>query len=132
MTITFDSFAFEGLKLKKYEDYPWGNPKEKQDFYSNLQNESTNYNKEKAIRFSEKEAGEAIHIGLSKSYVFTTLSIFCLVVMALTFSIATFAGTLTLGVLSGLFLLGKFVSRKQAQNSYSNLQMDYNVIEQIF
>jgi len=132
MTITFGNYTFEGLKVRKYESYPWSNNDERADFYTDLSRNSTNYNKEKAIRFSEKEASEAIHMNLSRSYVFTSLSILCLVLMATTLSATTIVGTAILGLIGALCLVGKYIFKRKAVESHNNLFQDYAVIEMLF
>ena len=136
----YDKYEFCGLKFKKCEEYPWENNIEKNEFYSKLYKELTNYNKEKIFRFLEKETSEEIHINLSKSFISSFLSILFLIIAGVLF---TSTVTFTIGIIpwvciciivvnSLLALFLQHVYKKKAKISLSMLKLSYSLINGIF
>lgn len=132
MNIIFNNFEFEGLKLRKYTKFPWNNNKERQEFYGNLIENGTNYNRSKAQRFVELEAKESIHINLSWSYASTAFSIILLLIMAGTLTSTSALFSLILGGLVVVGMVSKYFFRKKANNRLFELKMDYDVIDIMF
>ena len=117
----FGKFEFDGLRIKRYEKYPWATPEERKTFFGKLQEDGTHYSKERWIRFSEKEAAELIHVNMSKSYILKALSIFCILVIALSGTV----GTLIFGFIGLFSLLFSYFFKNMARQNWINLQMDY-------
>ena len=129
IVIEFGKFQFNGLKLERYEKYPWSTPEERKDFFGKLHEEKTNYSKERWIRFSEKEAKELIHVNMSKFYVFRLLGIIGIVMMFLSPGLL---GTILLGAIGLGCLISGRIFKSMAIESWMHLQMDYMMAEMIF
>jgi len=128
ITFEFGEFEFEGVKLKKNEEYPWKNNKEKIKLFNELIEEK---NKEQAIRLLKKESIELIHINLSKSAITSTMSIVCAILMALTLSIFTFTQTIILGGIGFLLLFMKYIYERKAKHIFINLKLDIFMINEV-
>jgi len=130
MNILFDTYEFEGLKFSQFENYPWENKIERKDFYANLIEENTNYNKEKLLRFLEKETSEKIHISLSRSFIFGIISIFCLILAGIIL-FSFFSGAIIIGIVSLVALFLKFIYKRKANLDLSILKLTYSLINSI-
>ena len=125
----FDDFVFEGIKFKKEHEYPWSNKTEKTKFYRKLFKERS---KEQAIKFVKREAGEDIHINLSRSIIAGAISVACIILMALTLSLFTMFGTFVLACIGFIALFMKYVFEKRAKSNWMSLKLNIYVINKIF
>lgn len=132
MIIEFNELTFEGLRVNKYEDFPWNSKKERKEFLRNLLDGRVNYNREKYKNLLEKETKEEIHLDLSKSYVsgFFGLALLGLgVIMAMKLMLTA---VLVLIGIAGVCILAKEVFKRRARVGYMGLKMTPQLIDLVF
>ena len=132
ITIEFQEFTFDGLRINKYEEYPWTNKKEKKEFFKELLEGKADYNKDKFKRIVAKELKEGIHLDLSKSYISGICGLIVLGIMVLLAAKVAVTTLIVLGVISLTFILGRYIFRSKALSSYVGYRISPMFIDMFF
>jgi len=132
MTIEFNELTFEGLRVNKYEEFPWNSRSERKEFLKSLVEGKADYNREKYKNILERETKEEIHLDLSRSYV---SGIVGLVFLGLAVIVATkvmLPAILALVAIAGICALGKQAYKRRAKVGYMGLKMTPELIDLVF
>jgi hypothetical protein len=78
--IEYHEHTFQGLKLSKYEEYPWENETESEAYFKRLLHDKSDVNMRLFIQMQKKESLESIHINLSRKFVASFLAIIFLAI----------------------------------------------------
>ncbi|MGA1977982.1 MAG: hypothetical protein ABSG89_09030 [Bacteroidales bacterium] len=132
LEIEYNEYSFQGLKLRKYEEYPWNNVKEKEIYFKNLLQDKSETSMLLYIHMLNKESLESIHVNLSRKFVARYLAVLFLGI-SLTMMIIGFAlGTYVNSALCLLLLVCNFYFTRKANEHYKDVLLTPILIEMVF
>jgi len=111
---------FHGLKLKKYEQYPWKNKKEEKTYDKKYMEHETEAAYLETIKWMNIKLYEKIHILFSWAYVLRMSSVFMIMFSIFNIALHAYMGALIYIVISLiLFLINKLLVLKGSNLGFS-------------
>ncbi len=130
--IKYGKYSFNGLKLRKYVEFPWKNKIEHGAYYARLLEDKSEFNMQLYIRMFINESLENIHIWLSRDVIARFLAILFLVIALILLILGSTLGTIISSSFCIFMLSVSFYSSLKAKGYYQCILISPPMIELIF